>query len=122
MGTLAVWWPQRRPYLLAVLSAAQPESQRRAGQSGEAAREQRVHGEGPAQVCDAHRAPGCGWLWEVLSEVGSCCLLTSARLARGSFSWSHGFGLPVLRGAGEGNPTPLFAVGSAGTPHGLHST
>lgn len=75
---------------------AQPEPQRRASQSGEAAWEQHIHGQGPAQVCDAHHSPGCGWVWEVWSEVGSCCLWTHARLGRGSFPWSHGF---VLRGA-----------------------
>lgn len=94
MGRMAVWWPQRRPYLLAVLSAAQPESERRASQSGEAAREQHIHGQGPAQVCDALRSPGCGWVWEVWSEVGSCCLLTHARLGRAR---SHGLmGLAFL--------------------------
>lgn len=38
------------PHLLTVSPTAQPEPQRRAGQPGEAAREQHLHGQGPAQV------------------------------------------------------------------------
>ena len=46
LGGGAGWWPP--PNMLAVPPAAQPEPQRRAHQSGEAAREQHIHSEGPA--------------------------------------------------------------------------
>lgn len=47
----AVGWPPANR--LAVPPAAQPEPQRCAGQPGEAAWEQHLPDQGPAQVCDA---------------------------------------------------------------------
>lgn len=72
------------PHLLAVPPAAQPEPERCAGQPGEAAREQHLHSQGPAQVCDT-RCPlalgGWGEVWSGAGSWGSHSCQARARLA-----------------------------------------
>lgn len=58
LGGGAGWRPP--PNLLAAPPAAQPEPQRCARQSGEAAWEQHVHSQGPAEVCESPEGAG-GW-------------------------------------------------------------
>lgn len=89
LRSLCGCWVPQRPHLLAHTSsdsppAAQPEPQRRAGQPGEAARQQHLHGQGPAQVgvgcvCGAGKETHAPWSGDGVGgaprmERGGCFL------------------------------------------------
>jgi hypothetical protein len=93
--------------LPAVPSAAQPEPQRCAGLPGEAAREQYLHSQGPAQVCKVLTG-GEGMVRVGLQHIDTLLDL----------SWSHGLALGSGPGGRPGQIT-VFDISAPGKPSGL---
>lgn len=100
----------QRPPTWCSPSAAQPEPQRRAGRPGEAAREQHLHGQGPAQVREAPCSGG--WGRGVAVAVGGLC---GSELGRGCFCGPPGLAFPAwpacAQAAGEGTAIPVPPMG-----------